>query len=547
MQNDLDMNSKDILNAKALNVQTLSINGTQVSAGELPATEIPAQAGNSGKYLTTNGTATSWAQPDAPEVTFTQSGVGASATTVEAKLQEYVSVKDFGATGDGATDDTTAIQAAIDAVELAGGGTVFFPQGVYIVTDTITVDDVGVLLQGDGCPVVEQMFTTAVNPVGSVIKLDDAAFTSASKAIVQFIYQGAGSEARLGGGMRDMVVFGNRSTDTASPVNTGTYNNNNTYGIGVEMVGVRYITLFNVFALWCAEDGFKAVTGGSQSASCSNLYLERCVGVSNGDDGIAVGGDTHVSNCQVGYNGGDGIEASGGSYVNNLCWDNFGRGVRISSGDTTLTGGWYYDNQRDGILVSGARERISISGVICQDNGQDTGAPAAERSGVYVSGASTGVISGVFGNKNDNAPPQTLNAQQYGIRLAATSNFALGPVSDGGTANAVALISDLSVGSELTIATGAITVSRADSVLYHKVETEGAVSTDDLETISGGYAGQILVLQAANSARTVVAKDGTGNLQLGGDRSLDNTEDKLMLINLNGNTWHELSFSDNGA
>jgi hypothetical protein len=451
----------------------------------------------------------------------------------------HASVKEFGAKGDGVTDDTTAIQAAIDAVELAGGGTVFFPQGVYIVTDTITVDDVGVLLQGDGCPVVEQMFSTAVNPVGSVIKLGDAAFTSASKAIVQFIYQGSGSEARLGGGMRDMVVFGNRSTDTASPVQ-GTYNNNNTYGIGVEMVGTRYITLFNVFALWCAEDGFKAVTGGSQSLSCSNLYLERCVAVSNGDDGASISGDSMVSNCQFGYNGGDGIEAISGAYVNNLCWDNWNRGLRSTSGDVTVTGGMYYDNQRDGILVSGATERISISGVICQDNGKDTGAPAAERSGVYVSGASTGVISGVFGNKDG-------TTQQYGVRLFTTSNFALGPISDGGQANAVALISDLSVGSELTIATGAITVSRTDPVLYHKVETQGAVSSDDMDTINGGYAGQVLVLQATNSARTVVAKDGTGNLVLNADRSLDNTEDKLMLINLNGTDWHELSFSNNGA
>ena len=43
-----------------------------------------------------------------------------------------VNVKDKGATGDGRTDDTAAIQTAID--EIAGtGGTVFVPDGTYMV------------------------------------------------------------------------------------------------------------------------------------------------------------------------------------------------------------------------------------------------------------------------------------------------------------------------------------------------------------------------------------------------------------------------------
>jgi hypothetical protein len=51
---------------------------------------------------------------------------------------QYVSVKDYGAVGDGSTDDTDAIQDAIDAV-CAEGGSVFFPAGLYKVTDEITV------------------------------------------------------------------------------------------------------------------------------------------------------------------------------------------------------------------------------------------------------------------------------------------------------------------------------------------------------------------------------------------------------------------------
>src|SRR5262245_10666488 len=49
-----------------------------------------------------------------------------------------ISVKEapFNAKGDGTTDDRTVIQAAIVAAGAAGGGTVYFPNGTYIVSDT---------------------------------------------------------------------------------------------------------------------------------------------------------------------------------------------------------------------------------------------------------------------------------------------------------------------------------------------------------------------------------------------------------------------------
>ena len=70
--------------------------------------------------------------------TYLPAGTGAVATTVQAKLRESVSVKDFGAKGDGTTDDTAAIQLAINYAQL-GNVSVFFPPGTYKVTASLNV------------------------------------------------------------------------------------------------------------------------------------------------------------------------------------------------------------------------------------------------------------------------------------------------------------------------------------------------------------------------------------------------------------------------
>lgn len=53
----------------------------------------------------------------------------------------WVSVKDaaYGATGNGTTDDAAAVQAALDAVNTAGGGTVYLPAGTYLVGTTLVL------------------------------------------------------------------------------------------------------------------------------------------------------------------------------------------------------------------------------------------------------------------------------------------------------------------------------------------------------------------------------------------------------------------------
>lgn len=94
--------------------------------------------------------------------------------------------------------------------------------------------------------------------------------------------------------------------------------------------------------------------------------------------------------------------------------------------------------------------------------------------------------------------------------------------------------------TELTIASGAITATSS----YHTVDTEADGASDDLDTISGNSLGRILVLRAAHNDRTVVLKDGTDNLRLAGDCSLDNGDDVIVLLSA-VSVWWEVCRSNN--
>ncbi len=70
-------------------------------------------------------------------ITFLQAGTGAVATTVQAKLRQTVSVKDFGAVGDGVTDDSAALQEALN-YWVSNRCDLVFPSGQYLVTSPLT-------------------------------------------------------------------------------------------------------------------------------------------------------------------------------------------------------------------------------------------------------------------------------------------------------------------------------------------------------------------------------------------------------------------------
>jgi hypothetical protein len=75
-------------------------------------------------------------------VNFLQSGIGAVTRTAQSKLRDAVSVKDFGAVGDGTTDDTAEIQAVFTALRLTGGDA-NISRGTYLISAPLTLDYTG--------------------------------------------------------------------------------------------------------------------------------------------------------------------------------------------------------------------------------------------------------------------------------------------------------------------------------------------------------------------------------------------------------------------
>lgn len=165
MEASLDMNSNRILNLPAATTNSEPATYEQLqNIEQLTVDEVLARLDDS---------------DGASLIGYTQGGTGADATTVQSKLREFVSVKDFGAVGDGVADDTTAIQEAITAMglirNLTRGGTVYFPAGTYKITDTLFVRQDNITLVGD-------------SQGGSIITCDNT-FTGSGESIPQTMIQ----------------------------------------------------------------------------------------------------------------------------------------------------------------------------------------------------------------------------------------------------------------------------------------------------------------------------------------------------------------------
>lgn len=98
---------------------------------------VPAKSGPSRRALFAAGTAAGLSG-----LTFAKTGLAD-----QTQVTSDANVRNFGASGDGKTDETSAFQRALDSVHRAGGGAVYAPPGYYLLRGSLNVPP-GVALRG---------------------------------------------------------------------------------------------------------------------------------------------------------------------------------------------------------------------------------------------------------------------------------------------------------------------------------------------------------------------------------------------------------------
>lgn len=276
---------------------------------------------------------------------------------------DRVNVRDFGALGDGVTDDSVAIQSAINTVASGGGGAVYVPAGTYIVSTSIDMFS-HCSLYGDGMG-------------SSVLRVKDNVGTDIIGVIRTFL--GRSDEPVVNVKLSDITLDGNRENQT---------------------IGLQFGFFCGVKAdvrppdedivCWRVETHSFRGYGFDPHELTNRLFLIECVSHDNVRDGFAVDGILNgvVRGC--------------------IAYGNLRHGFNVitSSRNVILEGNISYENQSNGITVQNGSHDIQITGNMAYNNVGD---------GIYCSGVNDNFISA----------NQVMHNQENGIRLRGCARTTL--------------------------------------------------------------------------------------------------------------------------
>jgi hypothetical protein len=282
---------------------------------------------------------------DASNVSYNEGSAGAVNTSVQAKLQESVSVKDFGATGDGVTDDTAAINAAF-----AVGGKIYFPSGTYLCS-TITLASSDTHIFGSKKSVIK--LKNSVN----VDLLDLSNFDNIT--------------------ISDLTFDGNKANQTVD-VNAVCIRGNGCSNVILQNCTVKNSALTGANII--NSDGIKIVNnlftdcGTKNSVNSGDaMYLAF-----NTNDYVS--GNTVVNPARIGIiiKGSAGPTATNGTVIGNYVINSGENGIGTEDGNARIlivnnvvvdSGDNAFASTKAGIAVGEVGEKVTVSGNIIHNSG----------------------------------------------------------------------------------------------------------------------------------------------------------------------------------
>ncbi|MEF8758324.1 MAG: glycosyl hydrolase family 28-related protein [Candidatus Accumulibacter sp. UW25] len=485
------------------------------------------------------------------KIDFTQLGGGAVRRDGIDKLRETVSVKDFGAVGDGVVDDTDAIQAAIDHVK-TNGGSLFVPTGTYAIS-TLDIGS-GVkpwALRGAGrllTKFVRNSDTSRSLFFGNYASLYGYELTDFSIDSSHDIYPNG----------NHVIVIGYTNDCTVARITVTNYGHSAVLfyaGNGLPLVKNNFV--FDVHAI---GNGI-TTDNGIMMANAENSGFYRCrVENAKGDPGFGIqfktsctnvfATDCSAYNCEYGYGHGYEDETYTAASVS------FARvnGFHAQKCDTGVSFGRGSFNSGTNLLID--MEGLGQSAVVVGENAKHNrmqlivkNMPASRRI-VRIQNTANNNYFEVTNATPSSSYLAAFDVDTYRniVKLLRQSDPDV-RTSGSGLADMVTFAGSVGNGWQyegyemqeyVDIVSGAITIANSLATMIY-VDTEENAATDDLDTINfPQYRGSRIVLATQSNTQDVVIKHATGNIYLSGlaDITLTSRNRRVELQwNSSDSTW----------
>jgi hypothetical protein len=428
---------------------------------------------------------------NATAISYTLTAPGATAQTVQTKLDQYVSVKDFGAVGDGVADDT----AALNAASSSGGRNVYIPDGDYLTTSTWNIPSGVSVEMSPNAEIIANHAGTAIFVNSDAVLQESLSFAFSVSRPSQNWSTGTDTTSigvlisntrysyitiRKSANFRTGFVFrGDNTGTTGNTISIGSIRNNR-FGIDFERIGAGGYNNQNTFigGMIRVDSGLVNTVG----------YPTKLVNIAseNGLSFIGVnmeGGAVLPSYCVD-------LQSGRSNTFTNCRFEAQGNGTfNIASGviGATIIAGYNINNPSGGVVADAGTNTTIIGLLTSLLNGAQWKKRADHTNPTVQILASDGSIG--FGDGAGTSAPVAVFRAENSITLGVRNRY-------------MRIASTARLGGEVVSLTdGDTTIDLSVGGLYFKTANTGATN---FTGVTGGIEGQMFFIRANDANTTLV-------------------------------------------